>query len=319
MKILVLSRWLEKEHVQRIEEAAAVIGAEVRFYASEADVPAEERDADVVYGYGRNIARTSKALQWLCLPSAGVDAYLAPGSFANENCLLSNSGGAYGVSIAEHIIAVSLMMMRRITDFYASSLAGEWLSPMPQKSLKDCRITVLGTGDIGRSFAVRVKVFEPARLTGACRSGYSACPAFDSVVSADALDDVLPETDLLVMCLPATNETDNILSAARIKLLPKGAYVVNVGRGSAIDEEALADSLEDGHLAGAALDVFRVEPLPADSRLWKTKNLLITPHVAGNLTLPYTLEKNVDMFLEDLGNFAAGQPLKHLVDRARGY
>ena len=102
-------------------------------------------------------------------------------------------------------------------------------------------------------------------------------------------------------------------------MLPEGAYVINVGRGSAVDEEALADNLENGHLAGAALDVFQKEPLPAQSRLWKSKNLLITPHVAGNMTLPYTKDKNVEMFLEDLENFMSGKPLHYLVDRKLGY
>lgn len=102
-------------------------------------------------------------------------------------------------------------------------------------------------------------------------------------------------------------------------LMPDGAYIVNVGRGSAIDEEALADNLDNGHIAGAALDVFQTEPLPKNHRLWKTKNLLITPHIAGNMTLPYTKDKNVQMFIEDLKNFAEGKTLRYLVDRKLGY
>ena len=102
-----------------------------------------------------------------------------------------------------------------------------------------------------------------------------------------------------------------------MELLPEGAYVVNVGRGSAIDEDALADLLENGHLGGAASDVFVNEPLPKESRLWKTKNLLITPHIAGNLTLDYTQDKNVEMFCEDLVNYTSGKPLKYVVDRKK--
>ena len=133
------------------------------------------------------------------------------------------------------------------------------------------------------------------------------------------LDSILPETDLLAMSLPSTPETKGILSRKRLESLPEGAYIINVGRGSAIDEEALAENLENGHLAGAALDVFQTEPLPKESALWKTKNLLITPHVAGNLTVPYTKDRNVEMFLEDLKNFVDGKPLKYLVDKKLGY
>ena len=196
---------------------------------------------------------------------------------------------------------------------------GKWLYPRPQKSLKDCRITVLGTGDIGTNFAKRAKAFEPKIITGVCRSGKSKETVYDKVLGIGDLDKILPETDLLAMSLPGTPETKGILSRQRISLLPNGAYIVNVGRGSAIDEDALADNLESGHLAGAALDVFQTEPLPTGNRLWKTKNLLITPHVAGNLTLAYTKDKNVQMFLEDLKNFMEEKPLKYLVDKKLGY
>ena len=178
---------------------------------------------------------------------------------------------------------------------------------------------MLGTGDIGTTFAKRVKAFEPADIIGVCRSGKSEAAVYDKVLPVSELDSVLPETDLLAMSLPATEETKGILSRPKIELLPEGAYIINVGRGSAIDENALADNLDNGHLAGAALDVFQTEPLPQGDRLWHTKNLLITPHVAGNMTLPYTKQKNVEMFLEDLNNFVEGKPLKYLVDRKLGY
>ena len=319
MKIVVINNALKEQHKQKIRRVAEKVGGEVYFLASEKELTDETRDAEVAYGKAKTLAASDRALKWLCLPSAGFDTYLKPGSFANEDCLLSNSVGAYGVSIAEHITAVSLMMMRGLTEHYACSLKGAWGPLVPQRSLKGSRITVLGTGDIGRTFAKRVKAFEPASLTGVCRSGRCDEACFDAVYPVSALDSVLPDTDLLVMCLPETSETRGLLSRERIALLPEGAYVVNVGRGSSVDADALADSLEQGHLAGAALDVFTTEPLPQDSRLWKTRGLLITPHAAGNLTLKYTLDRNVDMFLEDLENYAAGRPLKHLVDRKRGY
>ena len=244
---------------------------------------------------------------------------MIPDYFANEDCLLTNSAGAYGVSIAEHMIAVSLVMMRRLNEFFEETHEGKWLSPRAQKSLKDCKITVLGTGDIGTSFANRARAFEPAQIIGVCRSGKSSESVYDKVLPVSELDSVLQETELLAMSLPATAETKGILSRERLEKMPQGAYVVNVGRGSAIDEDALADNLEKGHLAGAALDVFQIEPLPEDSRLWKTRNLLITPHVAGNLTLSYTKDRNVEMFLEDLKNFAEGKALRYLVNKKLGY
>ena len=319
MKILVINELLEKKHIDLINSSAEKYGANVFFYKNEKEIPSDNFDADIIYGFAPSIVNTSKKLKWLCVPWAGVDSIMKPNYFANEECLLTNSAGAYGVSIAEHMIAVSLMMMRRLNEFFAETMNGKWLYPRPQKSLKDCRITVLGTGDIGTNFAKRAKAFEPKIITGVCRSGKSNESCYDKVLSVNDLDKILPQTDLLEMSLPATNETKGILSRERISLLADGAYIVNVGRGSAIDEDALADSLESGHLAGAALDVFQTEPLPNGNRLWKTKNLLITPHVAGNLTLDYTKDKNVQMFLEDLKNFMEGKKLNYLVDKKLGY
>ena len=319
MKILVINNQLEKKHIELIKKAAAETGNTAAFYNSESDIPQSDFDVDIIYGFAPSIVKTSKKLKWLCVPWAGVDSIMSPGYFANEDCLLTNAAGAYGVSIAEHMIAVSLVMMRRLDEFLSESREGKWLLPRAQKSLKDCRITVLGTGDIGTSFAKRARAFEPASITGVCRSGKSRETVYDKVLAVSTLDTILPETDLLAMSLPATPETCGILSRARISLLPEGAYIVNVGRGSAIDETALAENLESGHLAGAALDVFQTEPLPQESKLWKTKNLLITPHVAGNMTLAYTKDKNVEMFVEDLHNFTAGRQLRYLVDRKLGY
>lgn len=319
MKVLVINSQLEQKHFDLISSTAERLGAKVAFYKTEAEIPKCDFDADIIYGFAPSIVKTSKTLKWLCVPWAGVDSLMVPGYFANEECLLTNSAGAYGVSIAEHMIAMALIMMRRLNEFLEETGNGLWFSPRPQKSLKDCRITVLGTGDIGTTFAKRVKAFEPADIIGVCRSGKSEAAVYDKVLPVSELDSVLPETDLLAMSLPATEETKGILSRPKIELLPEGAYIINVGRGSAIDENALADNLDNGHLAGAALDVFQTEPLPQGDRLWHTKNLLITPHVAGNMTLPYTKQKNVEMFLEDLNNFIEGKPLKYLVDRKLGY
>ena len=319
MKVIVLSRVLKERHVEKIKKAAVEAGAALCFIEDEKEIPEGFSDAEILYGFGTEYARTNPALKWLCVPSAGVDYLMGEDAFANKECMLTNSSGAYGVTIAEHIISVSLMMMRKLTLTYEEVLRGEWGQPKPQKSLKDCRITVLGTGDIGTCFAKRAKGFEPETIVGVNRSGKCPDPVYDRAFPIGYLNMVLPETDLLVMSLPDTKETKGILSRERMELLPKDAFIVNVGRGSAIDEEALAELLEKDELGGAALDVFKTEPLPSDSPLWKTKNLLITPHAAGNLTLAYTLDTNVNMFCEDLLNYAKGLPLKNLVDRTKGY
>lgn len=320
MKLLVLTPSLKDRHREAIIEKAGSYDVEVCFAASEDEIPSDFSEPDIIYGFGVKTAQNCRTLKWMCVPWAGVDSLMKPGIFANDECILTNSSGAYGVSIAEHIIAVTLMMMRHLTTYHEEILKGNWgRERYHQDSIKDSRITVLGTGDIGCTFATRARAFEPAGIVGVSRSGVCERFDFDKMLKTDDLDSVLPDTDLLVMSLPGTDETVNILNRERIMSMPQGAYIVNVGRGSAIDDDALCDALESGHLGGASLDVFKTEPLPKESRLWKTKNLLITPHVAGNLTLDHTLNKNVDMFLEDMDNFFNDRPLKNKVDRSRGY
>ena len=185
-------------------------------------------------------------------------------------------------------------------------------------SICGSRITVLGTGDIGSTFAKRARGFDPACIIGVNRSG-RALPVYDKVVQTKDLSKVLPETGLLAMSLPGTPETAGIINREMLSLLPENAYLVNVGRGNAIDEEALVDALNSGKLAGAALDVMQTEPVPADSPLRSAKNILLTPHCAGHMTLDYTRAKSVEMFCQDLENFLSGRPLVHEVNRSQGY
>ena len=158
-----------------------------------------------------------------------------------------------------------------------------------------------------------------AAVRGVRRTKKAADPAFDEIHTNDELDALLPDTDILALALPATGETKGFLSAARLALLPKTAYVVNVGRGSAIDQAALLDALNHDRLAGAALDVFEQEPIPAGDPAWTAKNLLITPHISGQMSLGYTRDRNVQLFCEDLERYGRGEKLLRLVDRRIGY
>ena len=124
---------------------------------------------------------------------------------------------------------------------------------------------------------------------------------------------------LLILCLPGTPETSDLLDARRLAMLPEGVYLVNVGRGNCLDEEALLEMLRTGRIGGAALDVFRQEPLPADSPMWDAPNLIVTPHISGNMTLRWTMDRVVQIFTDNLERYGAGEPLTHTVDPGRGY
>ena len=316
--ICVVNEFITDAHRRQIDAAAEKHGFSVRYYQTKADASGHLADCEVLFGHWRSLLKEAPMLKWYCCSYAGVDPYQPPFRFP-EGVLLTNSSGAYGVTISEHIMMVTLMLQRRMLDYAQIVRDQGWTNDLPVRSIQGSRLTLLGTGDIGTTFAQRAKALCPASVTGVNRSGRVPDPVYDRVMPMAELDRVLPETDILVMSLPSTPETVGVLSRERLALLPESAILVNVGRGSAIDQDALMDALNAGRLAGAALDVMTPEPLPADHPLWTTKNLLITPHVAGNMTLGYTCNKTVSMFCDDLENYAEGRPLKHLVDLKRGY
>lgn len=319
-KIAAILDFLTPAYEKTLRETAQRCGYEIEFFPTSRAAAGNIDDCTILYGHpSQKVVAGAKKLKWFACCWAGVDHFCREELYQNPDCLLTNSSGVYGTTIAEHSVMVSLMLLRRQMEYDEIIRAGGWgVLSGGIRSLHGARITCLGTGDIGTEFSRRVRPFHPASITGVSRSG-AAKADFDAVRTVAELDEILPETDLLFMSLPSTPDTVGILGARRMALLPAGAYVVNVGRGTAIDQDALIAALESGHLGGAALDVVVPEPLPADHPLRRAKNLLLTPHVAGNMTLGYTCERNVAMFCENLAHYAAGLPLEHLVDRKKGY
>lgn len=319
-KLAVLGDFLEPHHHAQIDSTAARCGFAVDYYP-DGHVPAElAGQYEVLYGMpDRAALRTFTGLKWFCGNFAGVDAYLDDALYPSPDVILTNSSGAYGVTIAEHLIMVTLMLLRHASAYVLEAAAHRWGPVLPMRSIMGSTITVVGTGDIGTEFARRAKAMGAAAVRGVRRTKKAADPAFDEIHTNDELDALLPDTDILALALPATGETKGFLSAARLALLPKTAYVVNVGRGSAIDQAALLDALNHDRLAGAALDVFEQEPIPAGDPAWTAKNLLITPHISGQMSLGYTRDRNVQLFCEDLERYGRGEKPLRLVDRRIGY
>ena len=317
-KLIVVLDGLEESLRESIRKAAERHGFSVSFYNSSSEALPYLADAEIVFGQSAVLAKNAPVLCWLCTPSAGVNHFTAPGCFANPNAVLTNSSGAYGVTISEHIVMVTLELLRRQQEYSSYTLAGKWFRGLPIRSIMGSRITLLGTGDIGQETAMRLRAFRPAGITGINRGGNNPHGLFDRVEKQEQLDSILPETDILVISLPGTAETLHMLNARRLAMLPDHALIINVGRGTVIDQPSLEAELRKGRLF-AALDVFEQEPLPDDDPLWNCPNLLITPHVAGDMTLPYTRQRIVELFLEDFENYCAGRPLARQVDLKRGY
>lgn len=159
----------------------------------------------------------------------------------------------------------------------------------------------------------------PGRSFGVKRRAVSDIPIFHEVHTSDKLDALLPAADVLIAALPQTENTISMLNGRRLRLMKRGAYLVNIGRGSAVDTNALTKALRRRELAGAALDVTYPEPLPKGHPLWTMENVVITPHISGNYDVPETLERIVEIAEENLRRFYGGRPLLNQVDRKTGY
>lgn len=320
--ICIFQEFLTPAHKAQITAVARETGFVPHFFTLEQRAEAEEclQQCEILYAHDVPMLRAApETLQWYCCSFAGVDPYCRDdGAFRNPDCILTNSN-VYGVTIAEHVVMVTLMLLRRMPEYEEVMRSRGWSNQLPIRSIRDNEFTILGTGNIGTHVARRMRGMGAKKIVGLSRSGKAQPGIYDAVYPISELDEVLKQTKILVMALPGTAETIHILNRERIALLPRDAYVINVGRGTAVDQAALKEALDAGKLAGAALDVMDPEPLPKDDPLWETKNLILTPHVSGNMTLGYTCDENVRLFCEDLKNYAAGRPLNGFVDRKRGY
>ena len=274
---------------------------------------------EVIFGYVKpEHLKAATSLRWLQVAFAGVESLTNPDLYAHSDVLLTNAAGAYGVSIAEHLIATLLMLLRGLPDYVLQQQRGEWNNKTNIRLIYGSSITVIGLGDIGIEFSRRAHALG-ATITGVRRTNRPIPDFISRVFTTDRLDDALPGADAVVLCLPSTKETQHIIDAHRFTLLKTHALLLNVGRGNAIDQDALCEALNKGKLGGAALDVCTPEPLPADHPLWHAKNCIITPHMAGLNALPDTSRRIVDIFAENLERYAMGKPLTHVVDIVAGY
>jgi phosphoglycerate dehydrogenase-like enzyme len=282
-------------------------------------------NAEAYYGFGlsRAVFEAGKSLRWVHSAAAGVGAALFPEMVASD-VVLTNSAGIYGRPIAQHVLGGVLHFLRSFDIAIELQRAGKW-DKQPfvgdesrVRELADCRVLVIGAGGLGSAIAEAMAHFG-ASCVGVRRHPERGVPdGFERVVGPDAVDRELPEADVVVLSTPATAETRALLGAERIARLGRDAIVVNVGRGSLLDERALATALEDGRLRGAVLDVFAEEPLAPASRLWKLRNVLVTPHVSG-VSPRWYWERQLDLFLDNWARYAEGQPLRNIVDKHAGY
>ena len=292
--------------------------------------PSEEvmtaiREAEVYYGFGipKLLFAEAKRLRWVHSAAAGVGTALYPEMVASD-ILFTNSAGIHAVPIAEYVVAAVLHFLRGLDIAIDQQRRTEWnKTPFVRvesvlREMDTVRALIVGVGGLGGAAAERLSALG-ARCTGVRRRVALGPPAgFERVVSLDEFDAELPKHDVVVLAAPLTSQTASLLTAERLDLLPSNAIIVNVARGAMVDEAALAKRLLDGRLRGAALDVFREEPLTPTSPLWTIPQLLLTPHVSP-VSPGRFWPRQLDLFLDNWRRYSKGEPLRNIVDKHAGY
>ena len=307
------------------EELTAAVGDLANIVYKEADWSVETyrsalKDAHIIIGEPRNEDfQYCENLELMHSPSSGVNYYLDGGKFP-EGALFCCMTGGYGNVLAEHMLGLTLSLCRRLPEYQDQQKNHVWQLRKYDKQLEDCTVLILGAGDIGTTLA---KWMRPMvnKIIGVRRVARDYPDCYDRMVTMEALEEVLPEADIILCALPHTKETIHLLNEERMQLMKQDAVLVNGGRGSLIDQDALCKLLAEGRFWGVGLEVTSPEPLPADHPLWDQPRVIITPHAAGNSFAPDSpLVKKIWKFIiPNVCRYLKGEEPENQVDFETGY
>ena len=312
MNILVAMPTYE-EHEIRLKKACP----EAAFTFLHGNRPEREQleNAEIIIGnipsgdlqYCRN-------LKFLQLSMAGSDTFAGK---VPENILLANSSGAYGLAISEHMLGMLLMLTKKLYLYRDNQNEAVWHDEGNVTSIFGSRVLTVGLGDIGGEFAKRCKSLGAYNI--GIRRTMRSCPEFmDEMHTLDELDSLLPSADVVALALPNSEASRHLMNEARLRSMKRGAILLNVGRGSAVDTDALVKVLNEG-LITAGIDVTDPEPLPKEHPLWHCPGIIITPHISGYYHLRHTQDTIIEIAACNIENYMNGRPIRNLVDRITGY
>ena len=288
-------------------------------YSNEDEVSKEEvQSANIIIGSPKvDMIKGSTNLKWLQLNTAGADVYIKEG-ILNKDVILTNSTGAYGLAVSEHMLAMLLELLKKLHIYRDNQNKRLWQSEGRVKSIYNSKVLIVGLGDIGCNFGRMVKALGGYTI-GVKRRASEKPSYIDELHLNDKLDELLPQADIVALCLPSTKETQKLFDKERIAKMKKGSILLNVGRGTSVDTDALCDAIESEYLSGAGLDVVDPEPLPENHRIWGLENVVITPHISGWYNLAETYERIFHISMENLDRFLNNKELFNIIDFHTGY
>ena len=310
---------ITKEHLDQVLKNFPEIKEKIDIFIDwdEDNFETSMANSDVLLAWNfstKNLKKIAPNLKWIHCISAGVE-HLHPLDWMSDGLILTNSSGVHAKKAGEYGLMSILMLQNHMTKIITNQKNKKFVSlfsnPIAEKS-----VVVVGTGTLGSSMA---KLVAPlgANLIGVNKRGRKV-QGFSKIVTIDKIDSVLPNADFLYLALPETSETKNLINRKRLDLLKPSCGIVNIGRQSAMDYEALCEKLNKKEISGAILDVFNPEPIESSSKLWNTPNLIITPHVSSDDNGSY-VKMTLDLFVKNLKLFILNKKLTNQIDKNLGY
>jgi D-3-phosphoglycerate dehydrogenase len=253
-------------------------------------------------------------LRWIQSSAAGLDHCLVP-PVIKSNIIITSASGVLADQVADHTVALLTGLLRSLPAFFRAQQKRAFVR-QPTRDLHRARIGVIGLGRNGRRLAEVLSAFRTTILATDWFPVNKPAHVAE-LLPADAVDEILPRIDILILAAPLTDITRRMIDARRLALLPQGAILINVARGPLVVEKDLVAALESGHLGGAGLDETDPEPLPVESKLWSLPNVIITPHVGGQSAT--RIDDMTNFFCDNLSRYLSNQPLRNLVDKRLGF
>ena len=315
-KILILNPLSDRQKafITNVAPQASILTTDLKHAAEQ--LP----DCEILVAWGFNniqpIYGMAKNLRWIHALTAGVEFLLFPET-QNSPVLISNSKGIHGIPMAEHVLGLMLSFTRRLPLLQQQQQKHLWQRP-PIDDLQEINgktMAVVGLGAIGHEIARKAKAMD-MRVIAAKRE-MTQEPFVDRLYRPEQLLEMLAEADFVVVALPLTDATNGLFGREQFAAMKPSAYFINVSRGAVVQEEPLLECLKAGRIAGAGLDVFVEEPLPAANPFWDLPNVIITPHLAA--ISPVYLDRAIKLFADNLSRYIADKPLLTPIDKARGY
>jgi glyoxylate/hydroxypyruvate reductase A len=278
-------------------------------------------EADILFDFDashrEDLPDLAPNVKWIQATSAGIGQFVRRIGYADRtDWVFTTASGVHARPLAEFAVMSMLMFVKNFTYLQAEKGAHHWQRYCAAE-LSGLTVGIIGLGKIGREVARLAKAFETTVIGSRRHPAKGKLPFVDTVYGPDGLPQILRQAQFLVLTTPHTDETDRLIGRAELEMLPEGAVLINIARGSVVDQGALTEALRSGHLSGAALDVFEVEPLPPDDPLWSMPNVIISPHSAS--TADSENRKLTRLFCDNLRRFLTGESLLNVLDTERLY